>query len=177
VGSVSSISAITIFLLSFYCSEKREQNRSHDWNWAMWYSLEMMSSSRSLRLSVTKPHHAYVSLPRQPYKQEKHPKTIIEVPTSCASISRQFGDERAMPGRTLPLIRRLLSTHEDLYLVQHCVLAWRAVAMPRIPVSGRRLNGDRCTAASSTGRAPFAILCLPVRGLLAYGRSGLAPSC
>jgi hypothetical protein len=79
VGSVSSISAITKFPLSFYCSEKRGQNRrlGHDWNWAMRYSLEI-SSSRSLRLSVTKPHHAYVSLPRQPYKQEKYPKTIIE---------------------------------------------------------------------------------------------------
>jgi len=125
VGSVSSISAITIFLLSFYCSERRGQNKrlGHDWNWAMQYSLEM-SSSRSLRLSVTKPHHAYVSLPRQLYKREKHPKTIIELHTCCASISRQFGDERAMRSVELrPLIRRLLSTHEDLYLMQHSVLA------------------------------------------------------
>jgi hypothetical protein len=97
VGSVSSISTITIFPLSFYCSEKRGQNRrlGHDWNWAMRYSLEI-SSSRSLRLSVTKPHHAYVSLPRQLHKQKKHPKTIMQVPTCCTYISRQFRDERAM---------------------------------------------------------------------------------
>ena len=124
-----------IFFLSFYCSGKRGQNRrlGHDWNWAMRY-LEM-SSSRSLRLSVTKPHHAYVSLPRQPYRQEKYPITIIEVPTYCASISRQFWDKGAM--QLLPLIRRLSSTHEGLYLMQHSVLASHAVAMPRVPVSGR----------------------------------------
>ena len=96
VGSVSSISAIMIFPLSFYCSGKRGQNRrlGHDWNWAMRY-LEM-SSSRSLRLSVTKPHHAYVSLPRQPYRQEKYPIKSIKVSTCCASISRQFRDKGAM---------------------------------------------------------------------------------
>ena len=98
LGSVSSISAITIFPLSFYCSEKRVQNRRlhHDWNWATQYSSEM-SSSRSLSFSVIKPYHAYVSLPRQPYKQEKHAKTVIGVSTCCTSISRQFGDGRTPP--------------------------------------------------------------------------------
>ncbi len=89
VGSVSYISVIIVFPLTFYCSEKRGQNRGlgHDWNWAMRYSSEM-SSSRPIPLSVTKPHHAYMSLPRQPCKQKKHPKIITEVPNCCASISR-----------------------------------------------------------------------------------------
>ena len=71
VGSVSSLSTIMISSVSFYCSEKHGWiRRRHDWNWAVQYSLEM-SRSRSLRLSVTKPHHAYVSLSRQPCNQEK----------------------------------------------------------------------------------------------------------
>jgi hypothetical protein len=74
VGSVSSINTTTISPVSFYCSEKHGWNRRrHDWNWAVQYSPEM-SRSRSLQLSVTKPHHAYVSLSRQPCNQEKTPK-------------------------------------------------------------------------------------------------------
>jgi len=39
------------------------------------------------------------------------------------------------------------------------------------------VSRDRFTAASSTGIAPFAILCLPSRGLLANGLTAFVPSC
>jgi hypothetical protein len=39
------------------------------------------------------------------------------------------------------------------------------------------VNRNRYTAASSTGIAPFAILCLPSRGLLANGLIAFVPSC
>jgi len=111
-------------------------------------------------------------------KAPKNSHKNIMLRVCCTSASSYELSTSSEVSHVPSLIHPLSSIPGHFYSLQHFVPALRVAAMPGTAVSRRvGVGSDRYTAASSTGIAPFAILCLPGRGLLANGRIAFVPSC
>jgi hypothetical protein len=129
----------------------------------------------------TTPSYVHVYAQATMYKQQMHSKTFIKCPTSCTPLlHRRLGlstSKLSCLPSTFPHppsvvdSRRPLLDPEFRSSVARNPNAWNTSKLES------DVSRNEYTAASSTGTAPFAILCLPGCGLLANGLIALVPPC
>lgn len=132
--------------------------------------------------------HTCLCLGNHANKKKKHPKTLIKPPTRLRNIYPNYSQialnfSTTTGHTTLVVIEyshppSVVDSRRPLFNAAfRSSVARSRNASKHQSVEALGLSSAKPTAASSTGIAPFAMLCLPGRGLLANGRIDFVPSC
>jgi hypothetical protein len=163
--------AIDVFPLTLFCSATQGRDRRrHDRDWAMRIPWRYLAQFRFL-LSVIQHHHAYVFMPRQPCANRKH---IQKLPACCTFTCFRLSTSNVI---TFPQPPSVVDSRRPLFIAAFRSSVARSRNAWKHGQQESDVGRDGPTAASSTGIAPFAILCLPSLGLLANGLIAFVPSC